>query len=518
MIKLDFNAFAAVFDTFPHGFMIAEVLVNDEGKADDFIYRYANSKFSEMIVRPLETILNKTYQEVSGQKWSRLHNFSDAAFSGIVSGFTYYVRQTNCYVHAECYQLAQGYCGCVLTDVTAEREVQRKLQMEQDSFLAVFDSTGLDHWVYDIRNDRAYQSDSSQRVLGVPPIMENYPQSFLDANLILPKYWNVYLDIYKRVRQGEPEVTGEYQIWIPDDEFPHWERLIYKTIFDEQGKPVKAIGTAIDISAQKHLEERFEDFLAYHRRKLHGMTDGFRLNITKDTIIPLKDPLGFFKNYGHLSMGRFFEKSAERIIDPSYLKKYKRIFNREKLLDTYKKGIKKETFECPYRFDDGSKRWLRFVIDMIRDPLSSNIIGITYTEDMTDDRLNDMALKLMIGYSYELMLRADMLHDTFVVFLYDGTLQPKPKQGKDAIAYLHMKDHYYLGMDQNDISLAGIWKRLQQEKAFSIYYEETDRQEKRVKKLQFYVLDEESKQFCVGRSDVTYDLFGQKQNISGGRD
>jgi len=502
MTKLDFTHFKDIFDHFPNGFMIAEVLVDENGKAHDFIFRYANPKFADMAVRPLASILDRAYEEVAGKKWSWLRNFAAAAFDGTVSGFTHYVRETKSYIHAECYQVEKGNCGCVLTDVTAERVVRQQLQMEQDSFLAVFDSTGLDHWVYDIWNDRAYQSDSSQRVLGVPPIMDNYPQSFLDMNLILPKYWNVYLDIYKQVRAGEPEVTGEYQIWIPDDEFPHWERLIYKTIYDEQGKPVKAIGTAIDISAEKYLEARFEDFLDYHRRKMRGMADGFRLNITKDTIIPLKDPLGFFQTYGHLSMGKFFEKSEERIMNPAYVKKYRRIFKRDKLLETYKKGIKKEQFECPYRFDDGSTRHLRFIIDMMRDPVSGNIIGITYTEDMTEEIRNERALQLMLSHTCELMLRADKGQDTYVVFLRDGVLESKPRKGTDVIAYLHMNEYTFADLPPGTIILDDIWSRLQSEGDFSMYYEVADHEIRKVKKLHFYLLEEESGQFCVSRSDV----------------
>ena len=90
--------------------------------------------------------------------------------------------------------------------------------------------------------------------------MENYPQSWLDMNILLPEYWANYLDVHKKLKAGLKSAAFEEQIWSPNFETPRWEKIIYRTIFDEKGEPLKAIGTAVDVTEQKELEAAFRDF------------------------------------------------------------------------------------------------------------------------------------------------------------------------------------------------------------------------------------------------------------------
>ena len=502
--------FETVFEKFSIPFVIVEIVKDDEGKAADIIYRYANQAFSSLLDLSLEALLGQSHRQLFQDVWPWVETLAMTAFTGKHCSFSHFLKEKATYIHVECRQIAPGLCGCVVVNVTAEGTLQRKLELEQESFVAVLDSTGLDHWVYDIQHDRSYQSPSSQQVLGVPAVMENYPQSFLDTNMILPKYWNEYLEVHKQIRAGEKEVTAEYQIWPPHEEFPHWERLIYKNIFDEQGRPVKAIGTALDVSAQKYLEERFEDFLAYHRRLLPSLSDAFRVNISKNTIMPVKDAFGFFKKNGHIPMSRFFELSEKYILDRPSRRKYEKLYNRENLLANYKKGIKEGAVVCLYQVEGQPRQWLRFVINMTRDPATSDIIGFTYTENVTESKLNDLGLKAILAHDYELILRVDGLADRYVVFVYDGKVQTRTMEGHDFIKYLTLKEYHYLGLDEQDLSLNGILRRLEEQSSFCAYYEVMEQGKKRVKKLQFYMLERDEQQFCVGRSDVTNELYGRK--------
>lgn len=500
-----------VFDAAPVAYAILELETDDRKKPKDVIFRYANQAFAGMRKFTVADLLNKSYGRLMHKETTWLPTFAVTATTGRTTHFSLSLPEHLLYLHVDCYQLELGICGCVVTDISVEGNMSQQLLMEHESFEAALNSTGLHHWVYDIKHQRSLQSMSSQRELGVPAVMENYPQSFLDTGMILPKYWNLYLDMHKKIREGAREVTGEYQIWPPAEPFPHWEQLVYKTIFDEKGEPVKAVGTALNVSARKYLEERFQDFLAHHRRVLQSRTDAFRVNISKDTIMPLKDQMGFFKSKGRLTMNHFFELSAQNIQDAVSLRRYKKLFNQESLLEIYKKGIKRADLVCHYDMPGSGKKWLRICMDMTRDPSTSDIIGITYTEDLTETKLNDLALQLMIGRNYEMMLRADYKTGQYVVFVYDGTIQQVTKRGDDVFAYLKLGEHRYLGWDDEDISLAGIWKRLQAKNEFCAYYEIMSGEIRQVKKLQFYTLDAAAGQFCIGCRDVTYEVYGIKE-------
>jgi|GEM_PF-1511474 len=523
-------AYKAVFDKSPVAFAILELQTGAGDRPEDIIFRYVNAAFAALEGFNLEELTDKAYSRMLHRDSSWLQTFAVTATTGRATHFSLLhprlnrglpqkiFRQNdyqpklygNRYLHVDCFQLQPGICGCLLTDISIEGNMSQQLLLEHESFEAALNSTGLHHWVYDIQHDRSLQSMSSQRELGVPAVMENYPQSFLDTGMILPKYWSLYLNLHKQVREGAREVSGEYQIWPKSEPFPHWEQLVYRTVFDENGQPVKAVGTALDVSARKYLEERYQDFLMHHRRVLETRTDAFRINITKDTIMPMKDQMGFFKNNGRMTMNQFFSLSSKNIQDPVELRRYKKLFNQESLLAIYKKGIKQADLICHYDMPGAGKRWLRICVDMTRNPANRDIIGVSYTEDKTEDKLNELALKQVIGDNFELMLRVNVRTGCYVVFVYEGTVQQVTKKGEDILAYLKLREHNYLGLSDKELSLESIWKRLVAKSSFCAYYEVRNGYESHVKKLQFYLLDQEAGQFCIGRSDVTYELYGVK--------
>jgi hypothetical protein len=181
------------------------------------------------------------------------------------------------------------------------------------------------------------------------------------------------------------------------------------------------------------------------------------------------------------------------------------LFSQDSLLEIYKKGVKKADLICYYDIPESGKKWLRICVDMTRDPATSDIIGITYTQDLTEIKLNELALELMIGSTYELMLRADYKTGKYVIFVYDGSVQQVTKRGNDVFCLPAFRRAPVSGLERRrPVSLAGIWKRLQESKEFRAYYEVTrDGKASRVKKLHFYLLDAAAGQFCLGCRDVT---------------
>ncbi|MCH3914497.1 MAG: hypothetical protein LKE29_04295 [Acidaminococcaceae bacterium] len=64
----------------------------------------------------------------------------------------------------------------------------------------------------------------------------------------------------------------------------HWERIIYTPILNTSGKVVKSIGTGLNITKQKELEQNYEDRLSLHKAINKDTLGLVALNLTKDTI------------------------------------------------------------------------------------------------------------------------------------------------------------------------------------------------------------------------------------------
>ena len=102
--------------------------------------------------------------------------------------------------------------------------------------------TDIYYWLYDIENGTAIQNERVMKQLGVPKIMHNYPQSLLETGLIAPEYHESFLQMHEKVKEGAKE--AEILLCHSNGVF---YRVRYTTIFDKQGKPIKAMGTAASI-------------------------------------------------------------------------------------------------------------------------------------------------------------------------------------------------------------------------------------------------------------------------------
>lgn len=104
------------------------------------------------------------------------------------------------------------------------------------------DHTNIYYWIYNIEDGSAMQSARVQKELGVPDVMYNYPRSLFEAGLIDSNNYEAFAAMHDKVKAGAKE--AEIIMAHPNGVF---YRVRYTTIFDKQGKPIKAMGTAASI-------------------------------------------------------------------------------------------------------------------------------------------------------------------------------------------------------------------------------------------------------------------------------
>ena len=73
--------------------------------------------------------------------------------------------------------------------------------------------------------------------------MTNYPDSAIEMGIFPPEVADMYRDWHRQIAEGVPEL--EAVIPLTRDRVPF--RVRYTTEFDENGRPVKAYGSAAGI-------------------------------------------------------------------------------------------------------------------------------------------------------------------------------------------------------------------------------------------------------------------------------
>ena len=125
----------------------------------------------------------------------------------------------------------------------------------QRDFIRAIESLSTDLlFRLDLRTGQMSHFGSVQEEMGIPPIMEHFPQSAFDAGMVAPEDEAAMRETIQLMRQGV-EKSGRFRIYN-QEKIPNWYRMDYKLILDQRNVPIEAIGKLINIQQQKDLEER----------------------------------------------------------------------------------------------------------------------------------------------------------------------------------------------------------------------------------------------------------------------
>ena len=129
-------------------------------------------------------------------------------------------------------------------NITNERRVTETLEDIEYRYKQTSEQVNIYNWEYTIATREMRPCYRCMRDLGLPALVENYPEPAIDAGIFPPDYADMYRDIMRRIDAGEPELEADIPLTVGRIPF----RVKYTTSFDENGVPVKSFGSATLIS------------------------------------------------------------------------------------------------------------------------------------------------------------------------------------------------------------------------------------------------------------------------------
>lgn len=131
-----------------------------------------------------------------------------------------------------------------IRNITNEKNVQDTLTDVESRYVRASEQINIYNWEYDIATKEMRPCYRCMRDLGLPAVVPNYPEPVFDSGIFPQDYYDMYHDLMHQIDEGIPEI--EVDIPLTAGRIPF--RIKYTTEFDEQGKPVKAFGSATLIS------------------------------------------------------------------------------------------------------------------------------------------------------------------------------------------------------------------------------------------------------------------------------
>ena len=115
----EYHEHYACFDDLPVAFTDIEMIFNEESRAVDWIFRYANAALARLEKLPLEKLIGSTFGSIfknMDRKW--LKSYERAVLYGETLELIDYSPEIDKYLRIICFPTFKGHCGCMLFDIS----------------------------------------------------------------------------------------------------------------------------------------------------------------------------------------------------------------------------------------------------------------------------------------------------------------------------------------------------------------------------------------------------------------
>ena len=133
----------------------------------------------------------------------------------------------------------------MVQDVTIEKKVLEDISRSEKRFYYAGEHNKVFAWEYEINTKRMRPCSRCRRELGLPELIENYPEPVIEAHLFPPEIADEYRLWHRQLADGVPYLEKVFH--LTEDRLPFVVR--YTNEFDENGNPLKAYGSATPVAA-----------------------------------------------------------------------------------------------------------------------------------------------------------------------------------------------------------------------------------------------------------------------------
>ncbi|WP_300024569.1 PAS domain-containing protein [Oscillibacter sp.] len=312
------------------------------------------------------------------------------------------------------------------TDVTDQHLLTQKLRASERALDFATEEAGFWYWRYDPALDCAYFNERSMRDFGLPPVLENFPQSWLDTGFLFPEYADCYRACVQKIKEGEPQVRFEARIRDLRGE-THWTEFRFSSLPDEHGRPGLAVCTGRIIDYEKALLEKYE--LEKQKPSLGEKDLLFHAIFNLDT--GETTDYGFTGGTQPLS-GDYttFESAishvADSIIDADAKAKFLEMNSASYLKAQVQQGNISLSMDYRRRLPDGRLLWVRNILHPVSAPNTKHLMLFEYCYDIHAQKMAEEVLHSATTYDYERIASVDFVAGTIIPY---GDIDALPSGG-----------------------------------------------------------------------------------------
>lgn len=392
----------------------------------------------------------------------------------------------------------------------------------EETFTLAAQQSGLIAWRYDFATKTIFSQQNALSAYGYSGDVPNVPESLIADGAVHPDDAALVRDLYAKIHAGAKTAECVSRWRHPGTKDWWWSKISYTTLFDKNGKPIRAIGSSVDVTEEKAAQQRYQDEVNYRKSIGENLVASHRVNLTKGIVEESRSAIHKVPLAQNAPMNNelFSKICVSSIPDKKERQAYYDKLNPERLLREYYAG--NTNFHMEYRASlmDGTVKWVEVRVALMKKPDTNDIMAFFNSWDIHDKKMAQAMIDTVVQMNYDYMALLDMKNNTYTVYAQseDGSPLP-PFYSSDyqsevvnyARAYLIAED---VQRNIQEMSFANLKEQLAKLDIYTTYcaVHESDGRISR-KKLQFSYLSRDEQTVILTRADVT-DIFENEQRKS----
>ncbi len=278
------------------------------------------------------------------------------------------------------------------TDISAIKKNEELLWENHERLRLSLEQTDQILWEVDIAEKTFGFFDAKKSWYMPRDKMENFPESLISRGWVHPDSAARFREFSAALLGGSPEDGGVFILQHRDGANYSWAAVSYRTLFDNAGRAIKAIGAV----------ERLTDTNAHRKFITKGrLWEALRpnlfcylwANISTDELNELW--LEGKKRTGRAAQKTYqacFENEKRALFFKEDAREFSRLFSRDALLEAFEQGLFWTGME--YRRIDGAGniRWLSHMVNLAKDPATHDIHAFVFLRDVEWRHAREIAL------------------------------------------------------------------------------------------------------------------------------
>lgn len=297
---------------------------------------------------------------------------------------------------------------CSYSDVDLIMETQHELANSRAMLNAALNSVRVLTWIYNPTKRCVINSGAlSVKNMILPEVVENVPQSLVESGIISEESRDELFEQFRLLDEGvfvQKELCTQ-----PEGESKVWRRIAYTPVYDDNGRMIYAIGTAIDITEQKDKERYYVEQLRLKKVLSNGVVAIALFNLTQNSVTDIEsDNEEIVKQLNSGTLDEVIGAiTPQNVCFP----------DRQSLLETFYHG---EYSVCIRHYSKAAQAWVESEFTLIENPYTHDIEAFAVLRNVNEQVRSEKIVTKLMQYDYESIFTIDALTGSGMPFSDNG--------------------------------------------------------------------------------------------------